>query len=79
MSVTLERQIDASLNSFEKAIVKHPEVVDCWLMTGDNDYLLRILAPSLREYENFLTGTLQKYLALPLSSHQYHSGGLSPP
>lgn len=60
MSVKLERQIDASLNSFEEEIVKYPEVVDCWLMTGDNDYLLRILAPGLREYESFLTGTLTK-------------------
>jgi len=60
MSVKLERQIDASLNSFEEEIVKHPEVVDCWLMTGDNDYLLRILVPGLREYESFLTGTLTK-------------------
>lgn len=60
MSVKLERQIDASLNTFETEILKHPEVVDCWLMTGDNDYLLRVLAPGLREYEAFLTGTLTK-------------------
>lgn len=60
MSVRLERQIDDSINAFEAEIMQHPEVVDCWLMTGDNDYLLRILAPGLREYENFLTGTLTK-------------------
>lgn len=60
MSVKLERQVDASLNTFEEEIMKYPEVVDCWLMTGDNDYLLRILTPGLREYENFLTGTLTK-------------------
>lgn len=60
MSVRLERQIDDSINAFEAEIMKYPEVVDCWLMTGDNDYLLRILAPGLREYENFLTGTLTK-------------------
>ena len=60
MSVKLELQVDSSLNIFEKEIIKHPEVVDCWLMTGNNDYLLRILAPGLREYENFLTGTLTK-------------------
>jgi len=60
MSVRLERQIDDSINAFEAEIMKYPEVVDCWLMTGDNDYLLRILAPGLKEYENFLTGTLTK-------------------
>lgn len=60
MSVKLERQTDASLNTFEREIMQHPEVVDCWLMTGDNDYLLRVLAPGLREYEAFLTGKLTK-------------------
>lgn len=60
MSVKLERQIDAQLNTFESEILKCPEVVDCWLMTGDNDYLLRVLASDLRAYENFLTGTLTK-------------------
>jgi Lrp/AsnC family leucine-responsive transcriptional regulator len=60
MSIKLERQIDASLSTFETEIMKYPEVVDCWLMTGDNDYLLRVLAPGLAEYETFLTGTLTK-------------------
>ncbi len=60
MSVKLERQTDAQLNTFESEILKYPEVVDCWLMTGDNDYLLRVLASGLSAYENFLTGTLTK-------------------
>lgn len=60
MSVKLERQIDSALVAFETEIKKHPEVVDCWLMTGDNDYLLRVLTPGLKEYETFLTGTLTK-------------------
>lgn len=60
ISVRLERQIDSALRDFEAEIMKHPEVADCWLMTGDNDYMLRILAPGLREYESFLTGTLTK-------------------
>jgi Lrp/AsnC family transcriptional regulator, leucine-responsive regulatory protein len=60
LSIKLDRQIDAQLTSFETEIMKHPEVVDCWLMTGENDYLLRVLAPGLREYEHFLTGKLTK-------------------
>jgi Lrp/AsnC family leucine-responsive transcriptional regulator len=60
MSVKLERQVDAALQAFENEVARHPEVVDCWLMTGSNDYLLRILAPGLRDYENFLTGTFTK-------------------
>lgn len=60
MSVKLERQIDSALVAFETEIMKHPEVIDCWLMTGDNDYLLRVLTSGLKEYETFLTGTLTK-------------------
>ena len=60
MSVKLERQVDQSLKTFEAEIMQCPEVVDCWLMTGENDYLLRILAPGLKEYEAFLTGVFTK-------------------
>ncbi|WP_312037397.1 Lrp/AsnC ligand binding domain-containing protein [Mesorhizobium caraganae] len=60
MSVKLERQINSALVAFETEIMKHPEVIDCWLMTGDNNYLLRVLTPGLKEYEIFLTGTLTK-------------------
>jgi Lrp/AsnC family leucine-responsive transcriptional regulator len=60
MSVKLDRQIDSQLKVFEAEVMKYPEVVDCWLMTGENDYLLRILAPGLREYEHFLTSKLTK-------------------
>jgi Lrp/AsnC family leucine-responsive transcriptional regulator len=60
MSVKLERQVDSALTTFETAIAKYPEVIDCWLMTGENDYLLLIRAAGLTEYENFLTGTFTK-------------------
>jgi len=60
MSVKLERQIDSALSVFEAEIRKHPQIVDCWLMTGENDYLLRILARDLKEYETFLTGVFTK-------------------
>jgi Lrp/AsnC family leucine-responsive transcriptional regulator len=60
MSVKLERQVDSALSTFEAEVRKHPQIVDCWLMTGENDYLLRILARDLKEYEAFLTGVFTK-------------------
>ncbi|MBE2275552.1 MAG: Lrp/AsnC family transcriptional regulator [Rhodobacteraceae bacterium] len=60
VSVKLDRQIDDRLVSFEKAISQYPEVVDCWLMTGTRDYLLRIAVSGLEEFERFLTGRLTK-------------------
>ncbi|WP_340151231.1 Lrp/AsnC family transcriptional regulator [uncultured Sneathiella sp.] len=60
VSVKLERQIDEALTAFEEAIQSCTEVVDCWLMTGNRDYLLRVVAPSLADYETILATTLTK-------------------
>lgn len=60
VSVKLERQVDEALHTFEAAIQKCVEVVDCWLMTGNRDYMLRIVVPDLMEYERFLASTLTR-------------------
>ena len=60
VSVKLDRQIDDALANFEKAVRLMPEVVDCWLMTGNRDYLLRIATRDMGEFERFLTSKLTK-------------------
>lgn len=60
VSVKLDRQIDDRLRTFEDAVRKFPEVTDCWLMTGDRDYLVRVAVADLSEFEHFLTGKLTK-------------------
>ena len=60
VSVRLDKQIDEALAEFEDAIAEMPEVADCWLMTGDRDYLLRIVTAGLREFERFLVGRLTR-------------------
>ncbi|QIE55790.1 Lrp/AsnC family transcriptional regulator [Pikeienuella piscinae] len=60
VSVKLDRQVDDALESFESAVATFPEVVDCWLMTGNRDYLLRIATEGLREFEQFLVGRLTR-------------------
>lgn len=60
VSVQLDRQVDEALARFEAAIAEFPEVVECWLMTGNRDYLLRIATTGLREFEQFLVGKLTK-------------------
>ena len=54
VQVTLERQIDRALETFETAIQDRPEVMECYLMTGDSDYLLRVVVSDLTAYERFL-------------------------
>lgn len=60
VSVKLDKQIESALQSFEKAILQFPEVVDCWLMTGNQDYLLRIAITGLKEFEELMIERLVK-------------------
>ncbi|WP_298816247.1 Lrp/AsnC family transcriptional regulator [uncultured Roseibium sp.] len=60
VSVQLDKQVDVSLERFETAIQRFPEVVDCWLMTGNRDYLLRVATTGLASFETFLTGKLTR-------------------
>jgi DNA-binding Lrp family transcriptional regulator len=52
--VTLERQIEPALEAFEKAVRERPEVMECYLMTGDADYLLRVVVPDIQQLEEFI-------------------------
>jgi Lrp/AsnC family leucine-responsive transcriptional regulator len=60
VSVRLEKQIDDILARFENAVTAMPEVVDCWLMTGNHDYLLRVVTRDIADFERFLVGQLTR-------------------
>ena len=51
INITLERQTEEHLNRFEAAVRKHPEIRECYLMTGGSDYFLRVEAASAGEFE----------------------------
>ena len=59
-TVTLEKQAESALELFEKAVKKRPEVMECNLMTGEFDYLLRVVVPDLAAYERFLMDHLTR-------------------
>ena len=60
VNVTLERQVEQALDGFEKTILERPEVMECYLMTGDADYLLRVVVADLDAYERFIIDHLTK-------------------
>jgi DNA-binding Lrp family transcriptional regulator len=60
VSVTLERQTEETLNAFESRIAQVPEVMSCFLMTGDADYLLRVVVADIESYQQFLLKTLTR-------------------
>lgn len=58
--VRLDSQDDRHLEQFESAIAGFPEVMECYLMTGEADYQLRIIVPSLAAFEEFLRHRLTR-------------------
>jgi len=51
--VTLERQDKKAVEGFATAIAKVPEVLECYLMAGTYDYLLKVAAKDLDDYQRF--------------------------
>jgi DNA-binding Lrp family transcriptional regulator len=60
VSVSLERQVEEALATFEARMRERPEVMECYLMTGDSDYLLRVVTSDLGAYERFLMDHLTR-------------------
>ncbi len=60
ISIKLARQKEEDLNRFARAISKWDEVLECYLMTGNRDYLLRVVAADLSSYEAFLKNKLTR-------------------
>ena len=58
VEVTLEGQSEAILSAFEKAAVARPEVLECHLMTGQADYLIKVAAPDTADYERIYRRTI---------------------
>src|SRR5215467_617011 len=60
ISIKLARQKEEDLSRFARAISKWEEVLECYLMTGNRDYLLRVVAADLSSYEAFLKTKLTR-------------------
>ena len=58
VQVTLDRQIESALTTFEEAVAKRPEVMECYLMTGASDYLLRVVVGDLESFRTFVVDFL---------------------
>lgn len=58
--VSMSRKSEEVLASFETAIGKAPEVMEAWLMTGRDDFLLRVVVSDLQAYERFVRQRLTR-------------------
>ncbi len=60
IQVRLEKQVEAALETFERAIAERPEVMECYLMTGDSDYLIRVVVRDVQALERFIVDFLSR-------------------
>lgn len=51
VELSLETQSEKALSEFEAAAIDRPEVLECHLMTGSADYLMKVAAPDTESYE----------------------------
>src|ERR1700742_1008408 len=58
--ITLKGQTDRDLGAFEQAVCRVPEVAECYLTTGESDYLLRVVARSAADFERLHSKVLTK-------------------
>jgi len=56
--ITIKKHDEASLLNFESSVKDIKEIVECYSITGEKDYLLRIVVSNVASYEAFLKGTL---------------------
>ncbi|ESX94703.1 hypothetical protein X753_32365 [Mesorhizobium sp. LNJC399B00] len=69
VEVVLDRHRLEDQRHFETAIHATPEVLDCWAIGGRIDYLMRVAAPSMAAYQDFMEGLRQVGLGID----QYYS------
>ena len=58
INISLKEQSKAALAAFEERIAEHDEVMECYLMTGDSDYLIRVAVADIAALERFILDQL---------------------
>lgn len=60
IQVSLEKQMRDALDTFEASVLARDEVMECYLMTGDADYLIRVIVADVQSLERFIVDYLAK-------------------
>lgn len=60
VEISLARQTEEAFDRFEKAVVLCPEILECHLMAGDSDYLLRVACADARSFERIHRSVLSR-------------------
>lgn len=60
IQITLTRQLENAISNFKKEISKIPEIMECYQVTGNADYILIALLKDIRHFENLISQRLSK-------------------
>ena len=60
IQITLARQLENAISNFKKEINKIPEIMECYQVTGNADYILIVLLKDVRDFENLISQRLSK-------------------
>lgn len=83
VSVVLREEVRSSMAQMERQFRALPEVTQCYLVTGDSDYLLVVVVPTMRDYEQFTQDVLyansaiQRFTTLTVMKNVKFSNGIS--
>ncbi|WP_026076044.1 Lrp/AsnC family transcriptional regulator [Noviherbaspirillum massiliense] len=60
VSLSIDREQFKHVRALEKAIRQFPEILECYTISGDFDYLLKVVATDLKSLSSFLTDRLMQ-------------------
>lgn len=60
IQIGLEKQVEKALETFESVMNRYPEVMECYLMTGESDYMIRVVVADVEALERFIVKKLTK-------------------
>ncbi|KYK45234.1 ArsR family transcriptional regulator [Bradyrhizobium liaoningense] len=60
IQIKLERQVQTSLESFTRSVDRLAQVMECYLMTGESDYMLRVMAADIEDLEDLIVNKLSR-------------------
>ena len=79
IQISLDKQRKAALDVFEREIAVLPEIMECYLMSGDADYLVRALVPDVDALERLIVEHITRIPAWPASAPASRSSRCSTP
>jgi Lrp/AsnC family transcriptional regulator, leucine-responsive regulatory protein len=64
VSVTLHQHSQEAIQEFRRAIETFDEIMECYHVTGDDDYMLKVMCQDIAEYETFMVEKLSRINSL---------------